>query len=96
MNASNTKSIADVALASLIKHTNEVVGSKAELTRRMSAALGYSVARQVVDGWVHPDPAKRVEPKLGLGLILLREAAKMTKTKAIIDLGRTIAKARKK
>lgn len=31
--------------------------------------------RQEVEAWLHPDAAKRIEPRLGAGLLLLRAAA---------------------
>lgn len=77
MNASKTKLVADTALGPLIEHVNKTPGAKADLTRRMEAILGYEIARQVVEGWVHPEPDRRVEPKLGLGIILLRVASDM-------------------
>jgi hypothetical protein len=89
----DSKDVSNTALAPLIEHCNKVVGSKAELAERMSTALGYKVHRQIAEGWVHPDPAKRVEPKLGLGLVLLRIGGEMMGVKKPLHLGRTMTKA---
>lgn len=89
----DSKDVSNTALAPLIEHCNRVVGSKAELAERMSASLGYKVHRQIAEGWVHPDPAKRVEPKLGLGLVLLRIGGEMMGVKKPLHLGRTMTKA---
>lgn len=89
----DTQTVADAALAPIIEFTTKHVGSKRELTRRLSEALGRKMHRQVVEGWVHPDPLKRVEPSFGLGLALLAIGSKMAGKKQL-DLHRIIRKAK--
>lgn len=89
----DTKAVANEALAPLIEHCNKTVGSKAELAKKMSEALDYNVHRQIAEGWVHADPAKRVEPKLGLGLVLLRIGGEMMGERKPLQIGRVMTRA---
>lgn len=93
MNEQNTKSVSDLALEPLAKFAKKNPGTKAELARRLSERLGRKVHRQVAEGWTHPEQGKRVEPKLGLGLIILDEAQKMIEGKnSPLDLRRLTKK----
>lgn len=89
----DTQTVADAALAPIIEYTTKTVGSKRELTRKLSEALGRKMHRQVVEGWVHPDPKKRVQPSFGLGLALLAVGSKMAGRKTL-DINRILRNAR--
>lgn len=90
-----TKRVSDEALQPLIDFVNSEPGRKAELTRRMADELGSPVHRQLVEGWVHPTPDKRVEPRMGLGIILLRVGGIMMGSRRPLNLGVAIKHARK-
>lgn len=92
----DTTAIASAALADLIDHANKEknVGTKKALAEALSARLGYKVHRQLVEGWLHPDPEKRIEPKLGLGLVIMDEGEKIVTGKTlVIEVPKIIAKA---
>lgn len=88
----DTKHVALVALQPLVDHCNATVGSKVELAKRMSDALGYHIHRQIAEGWTHPDPIRRVEPKLGQGIVLLHVGADMMKGSKRLNLGPIVKK----
>lgn len=90
-----TKAVSDTALQPLIDFVNAENGRKAQLARLLGEAMGTEVHRQLVEGWVHPDPNKRVEPRMGLGIILLRVGGEMMGHRRPLNLGNTIKKARK-
>lgn len=48
-------------------------GAIKELTARLSHRLGRKVHRQLTESWLHIDRSKRVEPKLGAGLVIYEE-----------------------
>lgn len=75
------KEEANEALSALIEAVNGDFGAKTELAQKISAETGQEVPRQRIQLWLHPDPEKRVEPMLGMGLLLLR-----------IGLGRKLTK----
>lgn len=87
------QTVSDVALGPIIEFTNKFVGSKRELTRQLSAALGRKVHRQIVEGWVHPNPKKRVEPSFSLGIALLAVGNKMVGRGKSVDLQRIVRRA---
>lgn len=43
-----------------------------ELAAEISRMTGTHYVRQDVEPWLKEDPAKRVEPRFGMGLVLLR------------------------
>ena len=48
------------------------------LTARLQQRCpGRTLFRQQVDAWLHPDAAKRNEPKAGMALLLLEEARRL-------------------
>lgn len=92
----DTTAIANTALADLIDYANNEknVGTKKALAESLSARLGYKVHRQLVEGWLNPDPEKRIEPKLGLGLVIMDEGEKIVTGKTlVIEVPKIIAKA---
>ncbi len=62
---------ADQALAPAIQFAARNRGTVAEVARKMSKRLGRPVHRQQVEAWLHEDKAKRREPGLGTGLLLI-------------------------
>lgn len=91
----NTTHVSETALAPLIKYCNENPGAKSELALKMTEAVGYTIQRQVVEGWMHKDPEKRVEPKLGMGIVLMRVGGIMLGTRRPLNLGVVIKHAMK-
>jgi hypothetical protein len=87
-----TRNVAIIALDPLAEFCNANVGSKIDLANRMTDALGYKIHRQIAEGWVHPDPDKRVEPKLGQGIVLLLVGAEMMKGSKRLNLGPIVKK----
>lgn len=87
-----TRNVAIEAIEPFAAFCNKTIGTKAELAERMTAVLGYKIHRQIAEGWVHPDPEKRVEPKLGQGLVLMHVAALMMKGRTRINLGHVVKK----
>lgn len=83
----NTTKVSETALAELIIHCNANPGAKSELALKMTEAVGYTIQRQVVEGWMHKDPEKRVEPKLGMGIVLLRVGGMMLGSRRPLNLG---------
>jgi hypothetical protein len=93
--AKDTKQIANTALAPLIEFANKEknIGTKKALADALSKRLGYKVHRQLVEGWLNPDPKKRIEPKFGLGFVIMLEGEKITTgKKLVIDVPKLIAK----
>lgn len=92
----DTTSVSNVALGFVIDHASKNRGTAKALRERMSQALGKPVHRQIVEGWLHADPDRRVEPKLGLGLILMREASLLINGEVKpLDIVKTIKRAEK-
>ena len=50
-------------------------GRLTQLTNRMREKTSTPITRQAVSRWLHQDPKKRQEPKLGIALIM-EEAAR--------------------
>ena len=93
----DTRNVALVALDPLVEFCNSNVGSKIELAERMTDALGYKIHRQIAEGWTHSDPARRVEPKLGQGIVLMHVGNQMMKAhkkkvSSRLNIGRIFAK----
>ncbi len=63
---------ADKALKPLIRFTEKTPGAVARITERLTKLLGKKAYRQEVEVWLHPDPAKRIQPRFGKGLLLLQ------------------------
>lgn len=66
-----TKKFADEALQPLIEYAKENPGTITKLAARLSELTGATQYRQNIGEWLHPDPAKRIEPRFGMGLLLL-------------------------
>lgn len=73
------KECSNRALAPLIKYAQSPQGKGTiqELSRRLTKLSGETVYRQQVQNWINPDKDKRVEPKLGIGLLLVAEGSRM-------------------
>lgn len=48
-------------------------GGKKRLAERLSELTGQLIRRERVEEWLRPDPSRRIQPRLGIGL-LMREA----------------------
>lgn len=71
MKKTTTEKLAADALSPLIKHAQANRGTIKALTERLEKVGGKPVNRVMVEGWLHPDPSRRVEPRLGAGLLLI-------------------------
>lgn len=58
-------------------HIYENRGTILELAKILSDKTGEKIYRQYVENWLHPDPEKRIEPKLGIGLLLIEEGNRL-------------------
>jgi len=67
--------VADNALDFLIAYAAENRGTIAALAERLIQRTGQQIYRQQVASWLAPDPARRTEPQLGIGLLLIHEGA---------------------
>jgi hypothetical protein len=47
-------------------------GGKKWLAERLSELTGEHVRRERVEEWLHPDPDRRIQPRLGIGLEMKR------------------------
>ena len=71
------------ALKSLIAFAHNNRGTVIELAAALSLRTGTKIYRQYVEKWLHIDAAVRIEPKLGIGLLLIQEGRTlMSKGKA--------------
>lgn len=66
-----TKRLSGQALQRLIKHVQNTRGETTAIVNELTKLTGQTQYRQNVEEWLHPDPEKRVEPRLGVGLALL-------------------------
>jgi hypothetical protein len=66
-----SKEISDKRLDPLAKYCENKRGAIAELTRRVNAMNGRPVARQHLEQWLKPKRSDRVQPRFGMGLILV-------------------------
>lgn len=64
--------IADRELSPLIKFAEKNPGTITKVTARLEKLMGSKVHRQLVEKWLHPDPAKRTQPRFGVGLLLMK------------------------
>lgn len=55
----------------IMRWRTQTHGNGAKLVRRMEELCGHPINRQEVESWLHEDPAKRVEPRLGNGMLLI-------------------------
>ena len=74
------------AISQIAKACAKQPGHKAALIKKMDtiapADTGKPWNRQQIDGWLHPDPKQRHEPRIGVGLALMEAAKKLNnKTK---------------
>lgn len=66
------------ALKALIEYAQQNKGSRSAASThnlvvdRLTELTGKKVHRQMVAEWLHPDAEKRVEPRLGIGLMLMQ------------------------
>lgn len=78
MKTTSPEAASHAALLFLIEHAQKNRGTIIELADVLSARTGQKIYRQYVEKWLHPDAAVRVEPKLGVGLMLIEEGRKLT------------------
>jgi len=67
-----TKQLASEALTPLIRHAQRNPGTVAKLATRLMELTGAKQYRQNVGDWLHADPELRIEPRFGMGLLLMR------------------------
>lgn len=70
-NPTATEAAAEKALRPVRKFVFKAAGNARRLAERLTKVTGENVYRQSIEGWIHPDPTKRVQPRLGMGLIML-------------------------
>lgn len=67
--------ISEAALRPLIEWAAQDKNRKAEITAKLSEIIGEPILRQAVEAWLRAKPGtgsmRRVEPRLGIGLVLL-------------------------
>jgi len=71
MKHASTKSFAFDALDPLIEYCKDVRGATSDVLRRLNARLEKDIARTQFEKWLICDRARRTEPALGAGLLLL-------------------------
>jgi hypothetical protein len=71
------KQRSDVFLQPIAEAAGALRGSKKQLAAALSKRTGESVPRERVERWLKKDPAKRQQPLLGSGLLLLEEFNKL-------------------
>lgn len=67
----NSTEHANKLLAPIIRRCAAVRGTKSEITRRMAALVSDAPDDASVGRWLDADAKTRVEPSLGIGLLLL-------------------------
>lgn len=77
MKTTTPEAASAAALKPLIDHAQKHRGTIIELADVMSNRTGQKIYRQSVEKWIHPEADKRIEPKLGIGLILIEEGRKV-------------------
>jgi len=68
---SEAKKRSDAALKPLVLFAQKNPGTITRIAEGLTRLTGQTQYRQNVGEWLHPDPARRVEPKLGIGLLLI-------------------------
>lgn len=99
MKTNNKVDVADAtaskALSFLINHRVKNPSFVRAMATRLSKRTRTTVQRQQVEAWLHPDAKKRVQPKLGVGLLLIHEGNKVLERVTTIELGPQKRKGRK-
>jgi hypothetical protein len=67
-----TEQLANESLEPLIRHAQQNPGTVTTLAARIMELTGEKQYRQNVGAWLHPDAKLRIEPRFGMGLLLLR------------------------
>lgn len=68
----------DELVSPIIAHAQANPGFDKMLGAAMEARFGIKRAwRQLVYQWLHPDPAKRPEPRYTVGVVILEESARL-------------------
>lgn len=62
------------AIQPVIDHAQGNHGFTKQLIDRVNARTGENTNRRNFVSWLHKDPGKRIEPKAGMGMVLLTEA----------------------
>lgn len=78
----DTVKLAERTLAPVRRYVEATPGNSRKLAEKVAKETGESVFRQNVEAWIHPDPEKRVQPRLGMGLALVRVAKKLERDEA--------------
>lgn len=66
-----TTRLANDVLAPLLAHRKKTDRFVTDVTERMSKRTRRKIQIQRVMTWLHPDPKRRQQPRLGAGLLLL-------------------------
>lgn len=69
------------ALAALVQYARDNRHAVATITRMMNERTGQNFLRQQVITYVHHDPNRRREPRLGVGLLLIEISRELVKGK---------------
>jgi len=62
---------AQAALGNLIKFAEKNPGTVVAVTNLLTKKQGVKVHRQQVECWLHSNPEKRMQPRFGMGLLLV-------------------------
>lgn len=74
----SSKQLTDDALAPVLRWLDtQPHGTRATLLQRLNKRLSVPLDRSSFDRYLRREPLKRMEPRLGLGLLLLEEWRKM-------------------
>jgi hypothetical protein len=90
----DTNKVAPAAFLPLVKHAMAHRGSIKALAARLTRRTGKTVHRQMVEGWLNPDPDKRTEPLFGMGLVILDEGNALMKADRKVNLPAIIRRAK--
>lgn len=64
-------------LGPIITYAAAHKGTYTALANALGDAMGKPLARQQVEQWLHPDPYMRVQPRYGIGLLLVKLGAEL-------------------
>ncbi len=64
----------------------EARGAKTDLAEKMTTLSGLPVSRQMIEKWLHADPAKRRQPLFGHAILLLLAYRQLTGQRARNDV----------
>lgn len=73
------------ALYPLIKFRIRYPSIVRTMAARLSKRTRTTIQRQQVEAWLHPVTKKRVQPKLGVGLLLLEEGERALRERVIVN-----------